>query len=225
MQTAGSTGPVGQVGLEVVRAEWDERRPNLATSPLKEVVRHGFPAAGLSEQVNVWRRRNLRPLMRGVRRVAAARILNIPTVYGALWLNVERADGTIDDLGLASLRVVTTAGATKIVDFLRASDTTTGTTWKYHAIGTGSTAEAAGDTALVTEVETRGTGTQTNNGATVYRTVGTVTATTSRAIVEHGVLSASTVGTLLDRSVFTVVNLANGDSIQATYDLTISTGG
>ena len=98
-------------------------------------------------------------------------------------------------------------------------------TMKYHAVGTGNTAEAIGDTALVTEVETRATGTQAENAANIYETVGTITATGARAIVEHGVFSASSVGTLLDRTVFSVVNLATNDSIQTTYRLTLTSGG
>jgi hypothetical protein len=37
--------------------------------------------------------------------------------------------------------------------------------------------------------------------------------------------AASAANTLLDRSVFSVVNLASGDSLQATYVLTCNSGG
>jgi hypothetical protein len=70
-------------------------------------------------------------------------------------------------------------------------------------MGTGAVAENVTDTALGTQVETRATGTQVEGAsANIYRTVATITATASRAITEHGVFSASTGGTLLDRSVF-----------------------
>jgi hypothetical protein len=159
----------------------------------------------------------------------------MPVVYGGCYLQLTRADGTVVPYGLASLRVVTTAGATKLVDFLRALDTIAAN-FKFHGFGTGGTAEAVGDTGLVTEEttqyvvdNTRPTGSQTNNGATVYRTVGTYSpdsGTSPRPITEHGVFSASSSVSLLDRSLFSVVNLVtNADSLQATYDFTVNTGG
>lgn len=129
-----------------------------------------------------------------------------------------------DDLGVVSRKVITTAG----VNYLASAFTGTGEpeNFNFHASGTGSTAEAIGDTALVTEVEaSRATGTQSNPSANVYRTVATISYTATRAIVEHGVFSASTTGTLWDRSVFTAVNVVSGDSIQFTYNLTLTAGG
>jgi hypothetical protein len=225
----GSTQPSGALGLQVIRP--------LPMRPLKlrEMVHHGLlPLPGQSAEVRRFKRRNAPAYLRGFFKVALARITSMPVVYGSLAINVIRADGTVVPYGLVGHRVVTTAGVTKIVDFLRANDTTTGTNFKFHGIGTGSTAEASGDTTLVTELtteyspdNTRPTGSQTNNGATVYRTVGTVTvdATPGAAIREHGVFSASSAGTLLDRTVFAAITLSSGDSIQATYDLTCAAGG
>lgn len=95
---------------------------------------------------------------------------------------------------------------------------------KYVAIGTGATGAArtaaVGDTALSTEVETRATGTnstvttsQTND---TYQVVGTVTATTARAVDEAGIFDASSAGNMFFSATFSVVNLANGDSLQLT---------
>ena len=44
------------------------------------------------------------------------------------------------------------------------------------------------------------------------------------AVTEHGIFSAASGGILLDRSVFSVINLASGDSIQSTYQLTFTAG-
>jgi hypothetical protein len=91
-----------------------------------------------------------------------------------------------------------------------------------------------GDTALQTELttqynpdSTRATGSTTEASATVFRTVGTNTFDASAAITEHGILSQAATGggVLLDRSQFSAVNVANADSLQSTYDLTINTGG
>lgn len=202
---------------------------------LRDILKHGFPRPGLGPGVARWRFKNLPHLMRGLRRVFWAKVHRVPTHYGVLYLDVFRGDGTREALGLASLRVVTDVGCQKIVAVMNASDAATGTTFKFHGFGSGSTAEAAADTALVTEFtteyavdNTRPTGSQTTGGSTkVYRTVGTFSPdATPAALREHGAFSASSAGSLLDRSVYAAINLtANQDSLQATYDLTFTSGG
>ena len=136
-----------------------------------------------------------------------------------------RADGSARDLGLLSQRVVTDAFVNYLVDELQASQAPF-STFKYHGSGTGTAAESASDTALGTPVESRATGTQAEGAtANVYKSVGTVASTATRAITEHGLFSAATGPTLMDRSVFTAVNVVNGDSIEFTYQLTCTSGG
>jgi hypothetical protein len=227
--SAGTTDMSGALVLERISPKLPER-----PLTIREMLAEALPVRGLTDEARAFRRANTRHYLRSLRKVAVAKMIGAPVVYGSLYLTIIRADGEIVPLGLVGHKVVTTAGVTKIVDFLRANDTTTGTNFKFHGIGTGSTAEAAADTALVTELtteytpdNTRPTGSQTNNGATVYRTVGTVTvdATPGAAIREHGVFSAASAGTLLDRTVFAAITLSSGDSIAATYDLTVSAGG
>lgn len=137
---------------------------------------------------------------------------------------ITRANGDVEDLGILSTKVVTDAFVNFVVDQLQ---TSTGQIagFSWHEMGTSNTAEAAGDTTLGTAVESRVDGTQVEGAsANIYRTVATVTATAARAIVEHGVFNASTAGTLMDRSVFAVINLASGDGIQFTYELTVPAG-
>jgi len=97
--------------------------------------------------------------------------------------------------------------------------------YKYHGTGTGTTAEAAGDTALVTEVGSRVTGSQIEGNANQYKSVATVTYAGTYAITEHGLFNASTGGTLMDRTVFSPVNVQSGDSIVFTFVITFSSGG
>lgn len=200
---------------------------------LREIIYHGFPRAGLPDAINQWRARNIPNLMRGLTKVMLARALRVPHFYGQLSLAVIRGDGKVEDYGLASLRVVTTAGVNFIVDAFQ--NTTEVENLKFHGIGTGVAAEAVGDTALGTELttqynpdSTRATGTTTEGAsANIYRTVGTNTLDSGTpAVTEHGVFSASSAGTLLDRSVFSAINLngANGDGLQSTYDLTFTAG-
>lgn len=137
------------------------------------------------------------------------------------------------DHGIVSRKVITTAGVGFLVDAWQNSVELE--IMKYHGIGTGNTAENAADTALVTESttalnpdSTRATGSLTEGAsANIFRTVGTLTADASIAAVEHGIFSTSGTGTgvLWDRSVFSTINLASGDSIQTTYDMTASSGG
>lgn len=171
----------------------------------------------------LWKLSNIPNLLRGAPAILVGALTGFTVPIGRLYATVLRADGGRVDLGLISTRVVTTAGVNYLVDALQG--TVEPENMKYHGMGTGNTAEASGDTALVTEVESRATGSQTEGAsANIYRTVGTITATQARAVVEHGIFSASSAGTLLDRSVFSVINLALGDSIQFTYDLTLPAG-
>lgn len=94
----------------------------------------------------------------------------------------------------------------------------------YIGIGTGATGAArtavAADTALSTAVESRVAGTGTNvtvtNTNDAYQTVGTITATGSRAVDEAGTFDASSAGNMDISATFPVVNLLTGDSIQLT---------
>jgi len=138
---------------------------------------------------------------------------------------VLRANGDIEELGIISTKLVTNAFVNDVVDNLIAEGAAFGD-YKFHGMGTGAVAENVTDTALGTPVETRASGTQVEGAsANIYRSVGTITATASRAITEHGLFNVVTVGTLMDRSVFTVINLANNDAIQFTYEITFPSGG
>lgn len=145
------------------------------------------------------------------------------TPVGRLYARHIRPDGSTQDLGLVSTKVVTDAGVAFLVDALQGI--TEPELLKYHGSGTGTTAEAAGQTALVTEVATRATGSLTEGAsANIFKTVGTVNYTGTHAITEHGIFSATSGGTMLDRSVFSAINVINGDAIEFTYELTLPSG-
>jgi hypothetical protein len=166
--------------------------------------------------------RNLRHRLRGLK-AELYTAMNLG-VCSELRAKVIRADGTIEDLGVLSRRVVTTAGVGFLVDAFQ--NLTEIENINYHDSGTGTTAEAVGDTGMETKVETgRATGTQSEPAANQYRSVATITYTGTHAVTEHGIFSASAAGTLWDRSVFSAVNVVNNDSIQFTYTLTVNSGG
>lgn len=89
-------------------------------------------------------------------------------------------------------------------------------------VGTGTTTPVKGDTALVTEVETRAATSVTTTGtgaANKYQATATVAIGATRAIAEVGLFSASTSGVMFVRCVHDVLNVVNGDSI--AYTITI----
>jgi len=207
---------------------------------LIQIAANVLPHRGLTPYARDWRMRNLPRMLKQVGQLqtarAAQRVHGMVFGYGALWLQVHRGDGTVDDLGLASLRVITSAGVNYLTADMAggASDINL---FKFHAFGTGVGAEAAGDTALGTELttqynpdNTRPTGSQSSSTNT-YTTAATFTPDSGGviAVTEHGIFTQAATGggTLWDRSQFAAVNTnsANGDSILATYVATFPSGG
>lgn len=163
-----------------------------------------------------------------------SKLTGIPTLTAELRAKLLKRDGSVIDYGVVSYRVVTDAGVAFIVDDFDPAATTDISTLKYHGCGTGTTAEATSDTALVTESttalnpdSTRATGTATQPSANILTSTATVTFDATAAITEHGIFSQAATGggTLLDRSVFSAINVVSGDSIQFAYSLTVSAGG
>ena len=146
-----------------------------------------------------------------------------PRLY-ARWIG---KDGQVIDYGQIGVgRLVTTAFVEYQVDIMIADATAWGD-FKFHDSGVGTTAAAIGDTDIeTTDGESRATGTQLE-GATgeIYKSVGTISYTTTKAITEHILANIATAGICLDRHVFSAINVENGDSIQFTYELTIDDGG
>lgn len=151
-----------------------------------------------------------------------SKLTGIPTLTAELRAKLLRRDGSVIDYGVVSYRVVTNAGVAFIVDDFDPAATTDISTLKYHGCGTGTTAEATSDTALVTESttalnpdSTRATGTATQPSANILTSTATVTFDAGAAITEHGIFSQAATGggTLLDRSVFSAINVVSGDSI------------
>lgn len=154
-----------------------------------------------------------------------ARLLGLMVACGKLEALLVKADGTKISYGVLGYRVVTDAFVAFVVDQLQTETSVFGD-FKFHDSGVGTTAEAAGDTGIeTTDGESRATGTQTESAANAYRSVGTISYTTTKAITEHGLFNDVSAGTLMDRTVFTAINVVNGDSIQFTYTLTLSSGG
>lgn len=157
-----------------------------------------------------------------------------PRVYGSEGGRQIPEFGRVEDYGIVCRKVITDVGVGFLVDAWQ--NIVELENMKFHALGTGSTAEAAGDTALVTELTTEYTGNvratgSTTEGATanVFRSVGTNTldGTPGGALREHGLMSQAATGggVLWDRSVYAAITLVSGEALQSTYDMTASAGG
>ena len=99
---------------------------------------------------------------------------------------------------------------------------TTETAMSHMAIGSGSTAAAAGDTALGNQLDRNAlTSTTVTNNEVVYSATFAASEGTG-AVSEAGIFNALTSGTLLCRTVFSTVNKGAADSLSITWTITVS---
>jgi len=151
--------------------------------------------------------------------------MGVVPMSATLGVRVLRKDGTVEDKGIVSTHEVTDAFVAYLVDSLQGTEADW-INFKYHDSGEDATAEDPSDTALGTPCgEARDTGTQIEGAANIYKSVATHTYAGTFAIVEHGLFNASANGTLMDRSVFSVINVNSGDKVEFTYQLTCNSGG
>lgn len=99
---------------------------------------------------------------------------------------------------------------------------TSASAMSHMAIGTGSTAAAAGNAALGSEAH-RNTLTSTSvSGAVVTYACTFSAGQGTGAITEAGLFNASSAGSMLCRTVFAVVNKGANDSMTITWTVTVS---
>lgn len=118
--------------------------------------------------------------------------------------------------------MVTTAGVTAITTMPQSLISS----FNHHDSGTGTTAEAVGDTALQTPTGiARVAGTQANSAVNVYRTYATITYDGSYNITEWSLSDALTLGTCWDRKRFATMAVVLNGSLIFDYRLTVNAGG
>ena len=138
---------------------------------------------------------------------------------GRLNVVLRDADGNIkQDIQVENLVVDT--GLAYIASRMKDA---TATAMTHMAVGSGTTAAAAGDTALGTQISSRValTSTTVTTNAVAYIAAFGAGVSTG-AITEAGIFNASTAGTMLCRTVFSVVNKGAGDTLQITWTITIN---
>ena len=139
-------------------------------------------------------------------------------VTGSVNVVVRGEDGAVKQEFTVPNLVVDTG-----LDFIASRmEGTTDAVMSHMAIGTGSTAADAADTTLETEAARVAlTSTTVTNNAVAY--VATYPAGTGTgALTEAGILNAASGGTMLCRTVFSVINKGAADSMTVTWTVTIS---
>jgi len=215
MNTSRATGAVS------VRRLAPPQRPVI--NNLDDAIRYGTPQRGLRARLaavrRAWQQDNTANFVRSLVDQERFDRGTLGRPIGHLWLSAFRRDGSMQDFGLVSCRVVTDTGVGFIVDAFQ-----------------NLVAEAVGNTGLTTELttqystaNTRPTGSlgEKSGDPKTYETTATITVSAGVAATEHGIFSQAATGggVMLDRSVFTVVNLLSAESLAATYQITFPSGG
>ena len=134
------------------------------------------------------------------------------TLTGALTISLN--DVVVQETN----NLVVTAGKNWVAD--RMNDANTVMT--HMALGTSTTAAAAGQTALVSELDRNALTSTTVSTNTVAYGCTWAAGDGTGAITEAGLFDAASTGDMLARTVFSVVNKGASDSITITWTITIS---
>ena len=124
------------------------------------------------------------------------------------------------------LNTITNSGMDEVAQLLCGEG---GTAFDYVGLGSDSTAAAATDTELAAEIDYTSTGAaarvQDASPETATDKIATIAAaftfTDAYELKEVGLFNAETTGDMLARQVFAAINVANGDSLTATWNITV----
>ncbi len=141
---------------------------------------------------------------------------------GTLTLVLTDAEGNVKEQQEQNL--VVSAGLAFIASRMKDA---TATAMSHMAIGTNASAASAAQTTLITEIarvaltsSTIVTTTVTNDSIQYVASFGPTVGT--GAIAEAGLLNASTAGTLLARTVFSVINKGAADTLAITWKVSLA---
>jgi len=123
-----------------------------------------------------------------------------------------------DEIVQETENLVVTAGKNWVADRMNNANAV----MSHMAVGTGTTAAAAGNTALVTETDRNAlTSTTVTDNAVAYVATWAAGDATA-ALTEAGSFDAASSGDMLARTVFSVVNKGAADSMTITWTITVS---
>ena len=138
-------------------------------------------------------------------------------VKGAVTIQVFDKSGAVKETREIK-NLVVTAGK----EFIAARMVGTPTAMSHMALGATNTAAANADTALGSELGRVALASAAASGAVVTYTASFPAGTATGAVVEAGILNASSGGTMLCRTVFSVVNKGADDAMSVTWAITVS---
>lgn len=138
-------------------------------------------------------------------------------VTGNVTIQLFDKNGKVKDTREIKNLVVTTGK-----QFIAGRMTGTTAIMSHMAVGAGTTAAAAGDTALQSELGRVALTSGTTAAAVTTYVASFPAGTGTGAVTEAGVFNASSGGTLLCRTVFAVVNKGVDDAMSITWAVTVS---
>lgn len=143
---------------------------------------------------------------------------DLANIRANVLVELTHEDGTKETREVHNL--VVDAGKAHIADAL--SSAPGQGAMSHMAVGTGTTAPAAGNTALVTEID-RNALTSRTDATNVVTYVGDWAAgdATNAAIAEAGIFNAASAGTMLARATFTAINKGASDTLKITWTVTV----
>lgn len=118
--------------------------------------------------------------------------------------------------------LVLTAGKTFIAASMLKTTTNSPAAMTHMAIGSGTTAAVVANTALETQLARVALATATSSGAVVTYTASFPAGTGTGAVTEAGTFNDASAGTMLCRTVFSVVNKGIDDAMSITWTVTVS---
>ena len=144
------------------------------------------------------------------------------TVTGNVFIAIFDEQGAVKDTR-AIKNLVVTAGKTFIASSILKT-TNSPAAMTYMGLGTGTTAAAAGDTTLQTPIaSSRVTFASATSATNIVTYVASFPAGTGTgAVTEAGIFNDVTAGTMLCRTVFSVVNKGANDAMSITWQITVS---
>jgi hypothetical protein len=137
---------------------------------------------------------------------------------GRLNIVVKDAEGNVKDSREVDNLVVNT-GLAYIASRMK---DTTDTAMTHMAVGTGTTAAAAGDTALGSESHREALDSTTVTSNAIAYVSSFEAGEGTGALTEAGIFNAASAGTMLCRTVFDVVNKGANDTLSITWTITIT---
>lgn len=141
-------------------------------------------------------------------------------ITGNVKIDIIGADGAVKD-SREIKNLVVTVGKNYIASRMKDA---TATAMTHMELGTGTTAAAVGDTTLQTAISgsrvTLASTTVTTNAIAYVASFPAGTGT--GAVTEAGTFNAASAGTMLCRTVFSVVNKGAADAMSVTWTITVS---